>query len=148
MEEKLYGIYEYIRDESKIISSVSNTKKIILKLMINDNEIIEYCNTKALEERQEVEEAKIGKHFHKGMSKREILVNEISQYMYWLIIMDVSRKIKYEDTKVFKKIEEIIDFIDISKIEECQNITIGEIINHDLDNMSQKEYLKYVIKNN
>ena len=78
----------------------------------------------------------------------EILVNEISQYMYWLIIMDVSRKIKYEDTKVFKKIEEIIDFIDISKIEECQNITIGEIINHDLDNMSQKEYLKYVIKNN
>ena len=62
--------------------------------------------------------------------------------------MDVSRKIKYEDTKVFKKIEEIIDFIDISKIEECQNITIGEIINHDLDNMSQKEYLKYVIKNN
>lgn len=142
MEKKLYKIYEYIRDENKITSILSNTKNIILELLDNNTKTLEYCIKKSQEELKEVEEAKIGKHFHKGMTKREILVNEISQYMYWLIIIDVSRKIKYQDTKVFEEIKQIINSIDISKIDESENITLEEVINHDLESMKQKEYLK------
>lgn len=141
MENKLYKIYEYIRDNDEITENLSNTKKLILSLSENNSEAIEYCIRKCKEEKQEVEEAKIGKHFHKGMTKREILVNEISQYMYWLILMDISKKVKYQDTKIFEKIKEIINSIDISKIEESQEITLEEIINHDLESMKQKEYL-------
>lgn len=141
MENKLYKIYEYIRDNDEITENLSNTKKLILSLSENNSETIEYCIRKCKEEKQEVEEAKIGKHFHKGMTKREILVNEISQYMYWLILMDISKKVKYQDTKIFEKIKEFINSIDISKIEESQEITLEEIINHDLESMKQKEYL-------
>lgn len=145
MEKKLYGIYEYIRDDDEITSNISNTKKIILELLKNDKETLNYCNKKMNEERQEVEEAKIGNHFHERMTKREILVNEISQYMYWQIIVDVSKKIKYQDTKVFENIKDIINLIDISKIGENQNITIEEVINHDLKNMRQKEYIRKIL---
>lgn len=142
MEEKIYSVYEQIRDNDEITESLSNTKKLILNLLENDNSTIKYCIRKSEEEKQEVEDAKIGKHFHKGMTKREILVNEISQYMYWLIIMDISKHIKYQYTKVFEKIREIINSIDILNIGETEKITIEEIINHDLENMSKKEYLK------
>lgn len=148
MEEKIYNIYESIRDEQNITKEMSNTKKLISDLLENNSETAEYCIRKRKEERKEVEDAKIGKHFHKGMTKREILVNEISQYMYWLIIIDVSKKIKYEDTQVFKKIKKIINSIDISEIEETKNVTLDEVITHDLENMSQKEYLKCIIENN
>lgn len=148
MEEKIYNIYESIRDEQNITKEMSNTKKLISDLLENNSETAEYCIRKSKEERKEVEDAKIGKHFHKGMTKREILVNEISQYMYWLIIIDVSKKIKYEDTQVFKKIKKIINSIDISEIEETKNVTLDEVITHDLENMSQKEYLKCIIENN
>lgn len=148
MEEKIYNIYESIRDEQNITKEMSNTKKLISDLLENNSETAEYCIRKRKEERKEVEDAKIGNHFHKGMTKRQILVNEISQYMYWLIIIDVSKKIKYEDTQVFKKIKKIINSIDISEIEETKNVTLDEVIAHDLDNMIQKEYLKCVIENN
>lgn len=148
MEEKIYEIYEYIRDTNTVTKEISSTKKLMLSLLENNSETIEYCIRKSKEERKEVEDAKIGKHFHKGMTKREILVNEISQYMYWLIIIDVSKKIKYEDTQVLKKIKKIINSIDISEIEETKNVTLDEVIAHDLDNMIQKEYLKCVIENN
>ncbi len=145
MEEKLYKIYEYIRDENKITSNVSDTKKIMLNLVENNEKTLRYCIRKSKEELQEVEDAKVGNHFHEGMSKRQILVNEISQYMYWLIIMDVSKKIRYEDTKCFEKINEIINSIDAQKIGETERITAQEIINHDLENMSQKKYLKSIL---
>lgn len=148
MEEKIYEIYEYIRDTNTVTKEISSSKKLMLSLLENNSETIEYCIRKSKEERKEVEDAKIGKHFHKGMTKRQILVNEISQYMYWLIIIDVSKKIKYEDTQVFKKINEIINSIDISEIKETKNVTLDEVITHDLENMSQKEYLKCVIENN
>ncbi len=146
MEEELYKIYEYIRDENKITPNISNTKKLILKLLENNDETIEYCIRKSKEEKQEVEDAKLGNHFHKGMTKRQILINEISQYMYWLIIMDISRKIKYKDTEIFEEIKEIVRSIDISKIGENKCITLEEVINHDFENMMQKEYLKNFIK--
>lgn len=145
MEQKLYKIYEYIRDTNTITKEISLTKKLMLSLLENNCETMEYVIRKSEEEMQEVEDAKIGNHFHEGMTKRQILVNEISQYMYWLIIMDVSKKIKYEDTQVFEEINGIINSIDISKIEESKNVTLEEVIAHDLENMSQKEYLKCVL---
>lgn len=145
MKEKIYKIYEQIRNDGNIIPKISSTKKIMLELLENNSETLEYCIKKSQEEFREVEEAKSGNHFHEGMTKREILVNEISQYMYWLIIIDVSKKVSYENTKVFEKIDEIINSIDISRIGEDVNITLEEIISHDLENMAQKKYLKNII---
>lgn len=142
---KRYKIYEYIRDNKKITMQISNTKKLIVKLMQNDKETIEYCNRKMLEEKQEVEEAKIGKHIHKNMTKREILINEISQYIYWQTIIAISKKISYEKFDEEGKIKEILSKIDISKIGEEKQITVKEIVIHDLNQMSNKDYLKGVI---
>lgn len=146
MKEKIYKIYEYIRDTNTITKEISSTKKIMLELLEDNVGTLKYCIKKLHEELKEVEDAKIGNHFHTGMTKREILVNEISQYMYWLIVMDISKKVSYEDSKVFEKIEEIVNSIDISKIEEIKKITLDEIINHDLDSMNKKEYLRRAIK--
>lgn len=142
---KRYRIYEYIRDSCNITENMSNTKRLMIKLMEKDKETEEYCNKKILEEKREVEEAMIGKHFHKNMTKREILVNEISQYIYWLTIIAVSKKVRYEEFNEESKINEILEKVDISKIGETQPITVNEIISHDLESMEQKDYLKGVM---
>ena len=143
--EKRYRVYEYMRDNKEITEEMSNTKKIILKLMNNDKQTEEYCNKKILEEKQEIEEAMIGEHYHENMTKREILINEISQYIYWQTLLAVSKKIKYEDFDGENKIEEILKKVDIKKIEETKLITVNEVILHDLEQMKNKEYLRQVI---
>lgn len=145
MEEKIYMIYEYIRDEKCITEKMSSTKRIINELMLANADTLNYCQEKMAEERNEVQEAMLGKHFHENMTKREILVNELSQYMYWQIVLDVSKYINYEDTKVFENIKNIIEKIDISQIEETKRITLNEVIEHDLENMKNKEYLLEVV---
>ena len=143
--QKRYKIYEYIRDNEKITSQMSNTKKLIVKLMQNDEETTKYCNRKMLEEKNEVQQAMIGEHYHKNMTKREILVNEISQYIYWLTIIAISKKVTYKEFDEESKISEIIKHVDLSKIEETKPITVKEVIIHDLKQMAQKEYLKEVM---
>lgn len=136
---KRYQIYEFIRDNEKITEKMSNTKSLINKLMKNDKETVEYCNQKLLEEWEEVEEAKLGKHFHENMSKREILVNEISQYLYWLTVISVSKGHSFG--VIEQKAKEILN--DENVINE--KITLEEVIEHDLEEMKTKSYLEEVI---
>lgn len=147
LEESLkkYKIYEYIRDSNNITAENSNSKRLILGLMKNDKETIKYCKRKLLEEKQEVEEAIEGKHYHENMTKREILVNEISQYIYWQIIIAVSKNISYKDFKEEEKINKILKNVDIKKLEEKEKITVKEIVLHDLEQMYSKNYLKVVM---
>lgn len=142
---KRYRVYEFMRDNKKITEEISNTKKIITNLEKQDEKTIEFCNRKLFEEREEVEEAKIGKHFHKNMTKREILVNEISQYIYWLTIIEISKKVRYEDSTIEKKLNTILEQIQIETIGETNPITVEEIVKHDLEDMKTKNYLKEVI---
>lgn len=144
--QKRYKVYEYIRDNEEITEEMSNTKKIILRLMKNDKETEEYCNKKILEEKQEVEEAMLGEHYHENMTKREILINEISQYIYWQTLLAVSQKVKYQEFDEETKIEEILKQVDITKIGKINSITVNEVIMHDLEQMSKKEYLKKEIE--
>ena len=139
---KRYKMYEYIRDNEKISAEMSGTKKLIIKLMKNDEETLKYCNRKMQEEKNEVKEAMIGKHHHENMTKREILVNEISQYIYWQTVIAISKSKSCEDFNEEAKIREILKEIDVSKIGEKEKITVKEVINHDLEQMEQKEYLK------
>lgn len=143
--KKLYSLYEYIRDEKCITEDMSSTKRIINELMLANADTLKYCQKKMAEERNEVQEATVGNHFHENMTKREILVNELSQYMYWQIVLDVSQHVNYEDTKVFKNMRSIIEKIDVSQIGESQKVTLGEVIEHDLENMKKKEYLSEVV---
>ena len=117
MKEKLYKIYEYIRDNAEITAQMSSTKKLLQSF-----DSLEYCEKKREEEKKEVNDASVGNHFHVGMTKREILVNEISQYMYWLIIIDVLKNVKYENTEVFEEIDKIIESIDILKIGDRKSV--------------------------
>ena len=80
------------------------------------------------------------------MTKREILVNEISQYIYWQTLLAVSKKIKYEEFDEEGKIAEILSRIDITKIGETKPITVDEVIIHDLEQMSKKKYLKKAVE--
>ena len=142
---KRYKIYEYLRDNDKITAEMSNTKKLIIKLMQKDKETEEFCEKKINEEKIEVEEANLGKHFHEKMTKREILVNEISQYIYWLTIVAVSKNISYEEFNIEGKISGILEQIDVKNIGETKNITLEEIVDNDLEEMKKKHYLKEVI---
>ena len=140
MKEKLYKIYEYIRDNAEITAQMSSTKKLLQSF-----DSLEYCEKKREEEKKEVNDASVGNHFHEGMTKREILVNEISQYMYWLIIIDVLKNVKYENTEVFEEIDKIIESIDILKIGESQEITLEEVIEHDFEKKRKKEYIREML---
>lgn len=142
---KRYQIYEYIRDNDKITTEMSNTKDLIFKLIQRDEKIEQYCKNKVIEEKREIEEAMVGNHFHKNMTKREILINEISQYIYWLTIIAVSRYVKFEEFKEIEKINEILEKVDIAQIQEEKKITAKEIMMHDLKQMKEKMYLKGVI---
>lgn len=140
--QKRYKLYECIRDNNEITEEKSNTKKLILALMKKDKQVEEYCNRKMLEEKQEVEEAILGEHYHENMTKREILVNEISQYIYWKTLFAISKKVQYEEFNEEAKIEEILKQVDITKIGETKPITVNEVIMHDLEQISKKKYLK------
>ena len=139
---KRYKMYEYIRDNEKITAEMSSTKKLIIKLMKNDEEALKYCNRKMQEEKNEIEKAMIGNHYHENMTKREILVNEISQYIYWQTVIAISKRKSCEYFNEEAKIREILKKVDISKIGETEQISVKEVINHDLEQMEQKEYLK------
>ena len=78
-------------------------------------------------------------------TKREILINEISQYIYWQIIIAVSKNISYEEFKEEEKINQILKNVDVKKLGEKENITVKEIILHDLEQMYLKDYLKEVV---
>lgn len=143
---KRYKIYEDIRDKENITEEMSNTKRIIKNLEKEDEKTIIFCKRKIVEERKEVEEAKTGNHFHENMTKREILVNEISQYIYWLTLISVSKKLSYEESKIENELKEILQQIDIKDIGETEQITIKEIVEHDLEDMKTKQYLKEVVK--
>ena len=69
--EKRYRLYEYIKANDEITENLSNTKKLILKLMKNDKQTEDYCNRKMLEEKGEVEDAIIGKHYHETWLKEQ-----------------------------------------------------------------------------
>lgn len=142
---KRYKIYEYIKGSSNITEEMSNTKKIISKLVAGDKNAEEYCRRKMLEEWQEVKDAMVGKHFHENMTKREILVNEISQYIYWQTIIAVSKNTSCEEFNEEGRIREILKDIDITKIGEKEDISVKEIIMHDLQNMQSKKYLLEVL---
>ena len=142
---KKYKIYEYIRDSKNVTKEMSNTKLLITKLMQNNMETLEYCNKKIEEEKCEVRDALLGIHFHKNMSKREILVNEISQYIYWQIVIAISKNISNKEFNEEGKIKEIINKVDLAKLDEKNPITVKEIINHDLEQMKSKYYLKELI---
>ena len=142
---KRYGVYEYIRDNESITDKVSNTKKLIIKLMEGDSKTKEYCKGKLLEEENEMRSAMRGEHFHKDMTRREILVNEISQYFYWNTIIAISNKVTYKEFDIDRKIQKILSEIDLSKIDEKKPITLEEVIMHDLEEMSKKDYLKEVM---
>ena len=146
ISQKRYKVYEYIRDNKEITEKMSNTKNLISKLIKNDKQTEKYCNKKILEEKKEVEEAILGNHYHEKMTKREILVNEISQYIYWQTLLAVSKKIKYEEFDEEGKIAEILSRIDITKIGETKPITVDEVIIHDLEQMSKKKYLKKAVE--
>lgn len=144
--EKRYRLYEYIKANDEITENLSNTKKLILKLMKNDKQTEDYCNRKMLEEKGEVEDAIIGKHYHENMTKRAILVNEISQYIYWQTVLAVGKGMSYDEFKEEEKIEELLKRVDITKIGEVKPITVNEVISHDIEQMSKKDYLKKVIE--
>lgn len=141
-----YKLYEYLRDNDNITADMSNTKMMIVKLMENDRKMKAFCNKKLKEEKKEYEDAKIGKHFHENMPKREILINEISQYIYWLTIIAIAKNVKYENSNIENTIFQILKEIDITAIGESKPITIDEIIQHDLKQLEKKNYLKEVIK--
>lgn len=143
---KRYKIYEFIRDNENITEEISNTKRILINLEKENEKTIEFCNKKVIEEKREIEEAKEGKHFHENMTKREILVNEISQYIYWLTIIEISKRLRYKDSKIEKEINKILEKIEIKNIGETNSITIDEIVKHDLEDMKTKRYLKEVIE--
>ena len=146
ISQKRYKAYEYIRDNKEITEEMSRTKNLISKLIKNDKQAEKYCNKKILEEKKEVEEAMLGNHYHENMTKREILVNEISQYIYWQTLLAVSKKIKYEEFDEEGKIAEILSRIDITKIGETKPITVDEVVIHDLEQMSKKKYLKKAVE--
>lgn len=141
---KKYKLYEYIRDSKKITEQMSNTKFLITKLIENDLETLNYCNKKIKEEKKEVEEALLGIHFHKNMSKREILINEISQYIYWQIVIAISKNVTCKEFNEEEKIKKIVDRINISNLDEKDPITVKEIVCYDLKQLTNKNYLKEV----
>lgn len=142
---KLYKIYEYIKNAKNITEEISSTKRILLELADGNEDALKYCQKKMSEELQEVKDAMVGEHFHENMTKREILVNELSQYMYWQIVLDVSQNVSYEDTKVFENMRNIIEKIDVSKLGETKKITLDEVVEHDLESMRKKKYLSEVV---
>lgn len=140
-----YRMYEYIRDNPFITPEMSNTKMLLVKLMQDNKVVKEYCNKKMLEEKREVEEAIKGVHFHENMTKREILVNEISQYLYWQTIIAIAKNVSFEEFNEIERIDHILKYIDLEVLSEKEQITAREIIVHDLEQMAKRNYLKEVV---
>ena len=78
------------------------------------------------------------------MSKREILINEISQYIYWQIVIAISKNVTCKEFNEEEKIKKIVDRINISNLDEKDPITVKEIVCYDLKQLTNKNYLKEV----
>ena len=140
-----YKIYEYMRDTDQIEESSSNTKRLLNRLKEKDADALAYCRRKEAEELTEVREAKEGRHHHDNKTKREILVNEISQAIYWETLMSVAEYVSYEEFAEEERIAALLADVSLEKIDSKEEITVQEVIEHDLLDMRRKDYLREMI---
>lgn len=132
-----YQAYEYLRDmESDEL--ISNTKKILTELKEGNKNTKEYCLRKMNEEWEEVKAAYKGEHFHEGMTSREILVNEMQQYLYWVTLLCVANKDGYSKNNLLGVAVENINNV----LKSAQDIVFDDVIKADINQMKEKKYFE------
>lgn len=88
-----YKMYEHLRDND---FSESGSSQLMRKIMQGDySHSISKCMRKMKEEQEEAREAVRGKHVHEGQTKRETVINEIQQSIYWPTLIAVAQRVTY-----------------------------------------------------
>jgi hypothetical protein len=77
-----YGAYEYLASEA-CAGVDSGTRRLLDRLRREDEAARMNCALKLQEERRELREAEQGEHRHPGQTRRETLLNEAQQVLYW-----------------------------------------------------------------
>jgi hypothetical protein len=90
----LYGAYEYLRDLPHEVPSA--TQALLRQLGKGEAEALLFAVKKMLEEQEEVRLVLAGRHTHEGQSRRETLINELQQFLYWPCLIAVGRGVPYE----------------------------------------------------
>ncbi len=92
-----YSAYEYLRDLKTPVPSSSYS--LLKRIESGDPNAILGCVTKMIEERDELVEAAHGAHCHNGETKKEIVLTELQQSIYWPILIAVGNHIPYENLR-------------------------------------------------
>jgi hypothetical protein len=92
----LYAAYEYLASEA-CAGRESGTRRMLERLRAGDEEARRRCWLKSQEEQQELEQAREGKHHHPDQTRRETMLNEAQQSLYWVILPAVARGVVFDE---------------------------------------------------
>ncbi len=92
----VYAAYEYLASEA-CVGADSSTRRLLERLRAGDEEALRHCRTKGTEERKELQAARQGNHHHEGQSRRETMLNEAQQSLYWTFLPVAARGVPFEE---------------------------------------------------
>jgi hypothetical protein len=148
----LYGAYEYLASDA-CTGVDSGTRRILERLRGADEAALLSCGCKLIEEHRELKAAEQGNHDHPGQSRRETLINEAQQVLYWATLLVVARGVPFDATlpagtdssdgeilaRIRSSVTESVRLYNDRFPDEC--VEVREVALADLRQMAQKDYL-------
>jgi hypothetical protein len=118
------------------------------------------CRDKVVEEHREMRAAERGEHHHPGQSRRETLLNEAQQYLYWATLMALTCRGDLEPTGegpvpmpgprldlrgvdlLLPAVREVAEAVRrYNERFPDDNVDVREVLLVDLRQMAEKDYL-------
>jgi phosphoribosyl-ATP pyrophosphohydrolase len=94
----LYGVYVRLGSEA-CASATSTTRHRLLRVRAGDTSVILECTAKLLEEEHEVRLVLAGQHAHEGQTRRQTMINELMQMLYWPLVLAVGRGVQADEVE-------------------------------------------------
>jgi hypothetical protein len=141
----LYAAYEHLASEA-CAGVASSTRGLLEAVRRGDADVMLRCFAKLLEEQGEVDGVIEGWHVHQGQSRRETMLNECQQSLYWAFVLTVGRRVPVDGAIGSGVLGQAMRFV-ADRVEKFNRAYPGEAVSArevalaDLRQMSARPYL-------
>lgn len=106
----LYATYEYLASEA-CAGAESSTRRLLEAVRRGDADVMLRCFAKLLEEQAEVDGVIEGRHAHEGQTRRETMLNELQQSLYWAFVLAVGRGVSADEAFASGVVHQAMRFV-------------------------------------
>jgi len=102
--EIMYNAYKFLGN-AKTNPGSGGTYELLKKIKRSDKITIKKCYKKMIEEENEAEGVILGIHSDKKYNRKDTMINETSQFLYWPTLLAVGNNVAYNDIRLLDFLE-------------------------------------------